>query len=1031
MRATKRPVVLWLLLIPLAFATSSAAQSFVGSIRGTVVDPQGAAVKGAAVLVTDEATGVPRAVETDDQGRYEAPNLQPGTYKVEVMAASFKKVERTDVLVRASGTALVDVTLEVGGVTETITVSGEAANNITLDSQAISRGLDAQQLHDLPRSSRDIQSFLLLNPNVVGGSDDIQFLGAKTYGVSYIQDGQASTNAIFGTVGNSAPGLDAVEELQVLSNSYSAEYGGLAGVVVTTKRGSQQYRGTGFFDYNSDGQNALTYQQTLSGVERGDPLSDTHERRWGGSIGGPLFSNKLFFYGNYEGSNDKAIYGGGRSTAIPTAAMRAGDFRGTSIIPRDPLTGAPFPDQVIPSDRIDPSATKVMNMFYPLPNQGTVANGYGVFQQFVPETRKRQRFDIRLDSEVTKNDSVFFRGSYQHRDPSTIGFEGGNVLTNLPILEAKLDTSSIIGGWTKILKSTMVNEFRTGFNLDNVDRRSNFKAAEVAASLGLENAPSKAEAFGFPSFQFTAGTFRPLNIADASRNVDRRLKQNAFSISDNITWIKGGHSLKAGGLFSRNSALDGFGIGVNNRGLYRFNGARTGNAFTDFLLGQPLDVRDQVTARGPLDGYSNDFAVFVQDDWRVNKALTVFLGLRYEIVGTWHEEGGMLANFITDDGGHHVVPSAEVAAKLPPGLIALDRTLLASEAGLPDTLLNADKNNFSPRVGFAWRLDESNKTVLRGGFGLFHPTVAVQGIRDLLATNEFRYTTAYRGGGLRNAFSGGVPFTDPASFGNQGIDPNLEAPDIYQYNLTIERELPGAMGLRVSYIGSTSRKLLVDKDFNTLPASTVPFSTDNPDDLARLPFAPYGTYMDIVGNRGEGRYDSLQLELLRRWKGGFAVNAAYTLAHSDSNAPGYGQQHDRTGPVRSVRHREGPRPRSERRQTSPGGQCHVGHPGGPWSQARLRHGGVVERPVRRLDRLDDRPGPQRTEPHAVFQQLLHDHAVEHRQAARRPGQLLLLRLAAGSDQGPEHWRNARCVLRRDCLRASRPTASSEMRRRAA
>ena len=346
----RRPVVLWLLLIALAFATSSAAQSFVGSIRGTVLDPQGSAVKGAAVLVTDEATGVPRAVETDDQGRYEAPNLQPGTYKVEIMAASFKKVERTNVLVRASGTALVDVTLEVGGVTETITVSGEAAANITLDSQAISRGLDAQQLHDLPRSSRDIQSFLLLNPNVVGGSDDIQFLGAKTYGVSYIQDGQASTNAIFGTVGNSAPGLDAVEELQVLSNSYSAEYGGLAGVVVTTKRGSQQYRGTGFFDYNSDGQNALTYNQTLAGVERGDPLSDTHERRWGGSIGGPLMSNKLFFYGNYEGSNDKAIYGGGRAT-VPTAAMRGGNFQGTAIVPLDPTTGEAFENQTIPSDR--------------------------------------------------------------------------------------------------------------------------------------------------------------------------------------------------------------------------------------------------------------------------------------------------------------------------------------------------------------------------------------------------------------------------------------------------------------------------------------------------------------------------------------------------------------------------------------------------------------------------------------------------------------------------------------------------------
>ena len=565
MRATKRLVVLWLLLIPLAFATSSAAQSFVGSIRGTVVDSSGAAVKGAAVVVTDDATGVPRAVETDDQGRYEAPNLLPGTYKVEVMAPSFKKFEKTSVLVRTSGTALVDVALEVGGVSETITVSGEAANNITLDSQAISRGLDAQQLHDLPRSSRDIQSFLLLNPNVVGGSDDIQFLGAKTYGVSYVQDGQASTNAIFGTVGNSAPGLDAVEELQVLSNWYSAEYGGLAGVVVTTKRGSQQYRGTGFFDYNSDGLNALTYNQTLAGVERGDPLSDTHERRWGGSIGGPLFS-KLFFYGNYEGSNDKAIYGGGRSTAIPTAAMRAGDFQGTAITPIDPTTGQPFPNKTIPAERIDPSATKVMQMFYPLPNQGTVANGFGVFQQFVPQTRKRQRFDVRLDSEVTKNDSLFFRGSYQHRDPSNIRFEAGNTLTNLPILD--VETEHVVGD--RRLDEDPETDDRQRvpdrLQLRQLETAERFQGRRGRRQPGHRKRPEQGRPHsGSRRLCSSAGVAnRPLNIADAGRNVDRRVSQNAFSISDNVTWIKGGHSIKAGGLFTRNSALDGFGIGVNN-----------------------------------------------------------------------------------------------------------------------------------------------------------------------------------------------------------------------------------------------------------------------------------------------------------------------------------------------------------------------------------------------------------------------------------------------------------------------------------
>src|SRR5688572_7060302 len=274
-----------LLFVVAAFSGPALAQSFLGTIRGTVTDPQGGAVAGASILIVDESTGVPRTAETDSEGRYEATNLRPGTYRVEVVTSSFKKAEQTGIVVRASGVARADVTVEIGALNETVTVSAEAAD-ITVESQAVSSGLDEQQLHDLPRVSRDIQDFLLLNPNVVGGTDDIQFLGGRTYGVTYVQDGQASTNAIFGTVGNSAPGLDAIAEVQVLSNSYSAEYGGLAGVVVTTKRGGNLYQGTAFFDHSNDGFNALTFNQKQAGAERGDPNSDTHEHRWGASLGG-------------------------------------------------------------------------------------------------------------------------------------------------------------------------------------------------------------------------------------------------------------------------------------------------------------------------------------------------------------------------------------------------------------------------------------------------------------------------------------------------------------------------------------------------------------------------------------------------------------------------------------------------------------------------------------------------------------------------------------------------------------------------
>ena len=288
--------------------------------------------------------------------------------------------------------------------------------------------------------------------------------------------------------------------------------GGLAGVVVTTKRGADNYRGTAFYDFNNNGLNALTYNQTLAGVQRGDPLSKTHDYRWGGSTGGPLVSGKLFFYANYEGSSTQSIFGGGRAT-VPTAAMRNGDFRGTAIAPIDPQTGVAFPDRVIPTGRIDPAARAVMDFFYPLPNQGTLANGYGVFQQFVPQTRERHRADVRFDHELTNADSLFLRSSFQHRNPNNIIFEAGNALTNMPILNTQLRTASVIGGWTKVASSTVVNEFRVGYNYDNSRRESTFQAADVARQLGVENAPSLRRPLWIPIVHVHGGATRPCRRA--------------------------------------------------------------------------------------------------------------------------------------------------------------------------------------------------------------------------------------------------------------------------------------------------------------------------------------------------------------------------------------------------------------------------------------------------------------------------------------------------------------------------------------
>jgi len=896
MRPT-RALLLLLVAGLVGTALPSSAQTTLGTIRGAVYDPQQGVVPGVTVIATDEATNVAREATSDGQGLYEIPNLRPGTYTLTASLTGFKKVQRTGVLLRPASVALADIHLDVGGLEDVVTVTAEGQNNITIESPAISRGLDAQQLRDLPRNSRDIQDFLTLNPNVVGGFDAIQFLGGRTYGASYIQDGQPSSAGIFGELSNAAPGLDAIAEVQVLSNSYSAEYGGLAGVIVSTKRGANQFHGTSFYDFNSNELNARTYAQALNGVDRNDPNADTHDHRFGVSIGGPIITNRTFFFGNYEGSRQKAL-GGGAQAIVPTSAMRAGDFSGVGFVIRDPQTGLAFPGNRIPDGRIDPAARKIIDFFYPLPNQAATAQGgYGTYRQILALDRTRDRADGRIDHELTNNDSIFARVSWQRRDPDAFTFEstggnGGGGLTNLGLLDRSSKAVTLASGWTRILGGNIVNELRGGYSVDDRNRRSRFVAGDLTRDFGIQVPSLAAEVPGFPQFLFS-GTNRPSDIRDQRANTFRDLRQASFSVSDGTTWLKGDHSLKFGGIFTRNYAKDGYSTGANDsKGQYQFSGWATGNSFGDFLLGLPNRTREQRNTRGdvPMDTFSNDWALYLQDDWKMSPQLTLFLGLRYEVVGPFIDRNDIYANFVLTDGGHHVVPNAAIANLLPPGAKALGRTILADDVGVGRGLINTDRNNISPRVGFAYRIGNDNKTVLRGGFGIFHPTGAAQGARDLMSRNPFRYAITNNRATLREGFTTGTPSSSLTDFGNQGLDLNLESPDIYQYNLTVERELPGDLALRVSYLGSTMRKLLVTKEYNSVQASAVPLGDiyEDPVATARLPFPMYGTFLNVTENRGEGQFNALQLELQRRFKGGLAVNAAYTLAGSDSNAPDSG-----------------------------------------------------------------------------------------------------------------------------------------------
>ena len=538
-----------LLLVALASATPAAAQSFLGTVRGTVTDAQGAVVSGASVLIIDEDSGATRTIDTDAEGRYEAARLRPGTYRVEVVAPSFKKFEKTGIVLRAAGTALVDIALEVGALAETVTVSAETENNITLESQAIARGLDEQQLRDLPRNSRDIQDFLMLNPNVVGGFDDIQFLGGRTYGVSYIQDGQPSTNAH----------LRHDRQRRARPRRRRRDAGALELVQRRVRRPRRRRR-----DDEARRQpvprhrllrlqhrrlNALTYAQTLAGVERGDPNADTHEHRWGVSLGGPIVAQQDVLLRQLRGSERQGDSAAARSNRADRGDAQRRLLAAPASSSDDPADRPAVPrQQMIPANGIDPAARNDHGLLLPAAQPGHARQRVRACSSRSCPRRATATAptsaSITSRRRTTRSSSA---GSWQHRDPSASRSRcAATAFTNLPHREheprhrlgdRRVDEDLLSRGRQRVPRRLQLRQLEPA--------KAHSAPATCRPSSASRRRPVSPTCAASRSFMFS-GANRPAEHRDQRRNVDRTLRQNAFSISDNFTWLTGGHSLEGG-----------------------------------------------------------------------------------------------------------------------------------------------------------------------------------------------------------------------------------------------------------------------------------------------------------------------------------------------------------------------------------------------------------------------------------------------------------------------------------------------------
>jgi hypothetical protein len=923
-----------------------------GSIRGAVLDASGAGVPNATVTITDVATGTKTNVRTNDAGEYEAGSLRSGTYTVGVAASGFSSVQISGVVLRGGSTARADARLEVAHTGETVTVQAEAPL-IESDLPTIAGTLTNEQMTELPRDSRDFASFLYLNPNIRQGATDgaFKFLGAQSYGASFSLDGQRSNGGVFGEPTNSQPSLETIGELTVLSNSFTAEYAGIANIRVTTRRGSAKYHGSLFYDNKNSALMAWDLRDkigqasfTPSPAQSSYPNPYFNLNEFGGSFGGPVpkLKNTYFFAAYERRYQNSPTYI--RSTTLPHPTLLQGDFSlmSNATKPAVPAGIVLTPQEIasdtvgglgqqfirIPTRLLNPTTTKLAQLYFPAASTSAAINPTNgrLVDYFtnLPTVMRRHLGTLRLDHDFRESDRFYAVYNVQ-----SAFFTSGAIaapFTPLGVIQNDRSNHTLSLSETHLFAPTVVNEARGGFNRVPWLRHSNdtlrgfltsigFNDQEIAA-FGNVVTPTSLDTYGFPSISF-GSTYAAL--PNGGRNTYRPLDQNLLTFGDTLTWIKGSHTFKFGADFVRNAAVDGFTSGRGNpRGRINYTGTNA-DPLARFLLGMPANTVQYVTTfRPPMDVYNWETGFFVQDDWKVTPKLTVNLGLRYEIITPFRENNDLMVNFdpnyVQSNGrkGIYIVPSQKTLQYVDPRFTNYG-ILTADQAGVPKSLVKTDRNNFAPRLGLAYRLNE--KTVLRGGYGFFYPTSAAQGIRDPLATNSFQ-------AGLTRRATTDTPLQGwPGYDGQRGISPmsggsltalsgfatgnwvpfDLQQPRIQQWNATFEREIGWSTAVRLSYLGSYMSGLISGQDYNLIRPSDQPFGTTtgdgvtacdpnegdcaySPADLARLPYPDLGTYLIGFGNFGHGRTHAFQSEVNRRLKNGFTFSFSYTLLDQKSTA---------------------------------------------------------------------------------------------------------------------------------------------------
>jgi len=875
-------------LVVLFMASPTWAQNVTGSIVGTVKDATGGVMAGAAVTVTNEQTNISLKVASGPDGEFVAPNLSPGTYNLTVESPGFKQRIILGVRVLANRASRLEAMLEPGAIAQKIEVQA-AAPVVNSESATIGNVLESHIITALPLNGRTLDRLLRISAGVTTDSANNPRISGSSYwggthfnvdGISLYDLGNGGAAYSFRNGLVTAPSVDAVSEFKLDSNNQKAEFEGSASVTIVTRSGSNALHGS-VFEFNRNRAYAAK-----NWAATGLPKPAYNRNEFGFTLGGPVRKNKTFFFGNYEGLRERFARTNS-SLSVATAAMRGGDFAGLPTI-LDPLNGQPFANNRIPSERMDARAKTLIGRV-PLPNQAGTGPA-GTLQNYtvtIPQISDVNRYGVRLDHKLSERNS--FWGSYNYSIGSPYFVAQGTPPGYGHWSDGGYETANLNLTHTHTHSARSVNELRFGYlyhgsvrrgmNLD-FDPRSLFPTLYGPLPLG-----------GLPFVAIS----NHVSIGDYGGSA--RGKQFTTQYIDNFTHVRGRHTLKVGIDFAnyRNSTPPGaFGMGTGLAqdaafGRFTFNGrfsndnpsraAQPAHAFADFLLGYPTTTfRATPTAISLF--YQTRYSWYAQDDWQVTPRLSLTFGLRYMLQTSWKERDRAQANldFAT---GKLVIPGD----KLPPQAQAR----LASAYPIvtaPGEVLETDKNNFAPRLGFAFRPFANNKTVIRGGAGFYYNTLPVFiGFRQMGFTNPpFLLSETYEAAaGPRPTLTLAEPFPGAGAIAPNpaitAVESNIKNSVSQQWNLTVERELARNLGLRVSYVGNkTSHLPWYNRSIN-IPRDQAPGNIQ-----PRRPYQPWADILLLSGG-GDSTMHQLQIEGIQRFSHGLTFQAEYSWNRSLDDVP--------------------------------------------------------------------------------------------------------------------------------------------------